>query len=262
MNNNLGTFPFGNPVLRVQQTDRIPKPVFILGVYSSAVFAQFKPANSKSTIKYLPIDNEPEIFWSGDEESAKKIISKIIIPKHAGRLIPELSSVNGILGRSLDKYYLIPLKLQRENVWICNLIPHVVLKKNERKSIKRYNEIHSTYNFPVADIPSKKDRWEYLTKKRFKEIIEELSQSKAGFMISLGQQPLKWFLQQYDHKLGNLLNGQDYGSMIEIQIETVKLKLIPLFHPRQLLKEKNRDTRVGLLHFDWLKNKAKKIKLL
>lgn len=35
----IGTFPFGEPVKAVTQTDRSEKDVFVLGVYASAVHA-------------------------------------------------------------------------------------------------------------------------------------------------------------------------------------------------------------------------------
>lgn len=259
---NYGTFPFGKKVLTVSQTDRTPKPVFVLGVYSSAVFAQFKQYNTDSVIRNIPIDNEPEIFWSGGQETVKKIIADIKLPKLTGKLLPETRVSNGLLGRMLDKYYLHPLKLQRDQVWICNLIPHLVTNKNNRKSIKRYNDLSSKLNLVKASIPTKKQRWDFITKKRLTEIIEEIFQSRAEVIISLGQQPLKWFFKEFDNDLGNLLSVQDYGLTTEVKIESVNFKLIPLFHPRQLLKEKNIDTRVGLLHYDWIKTKAKKIKLV
>ncbi len=37
----LGTFPFGQKVKEVVQKDRIPKQVFVLGVYASAVHARW-----------------------------------------------------------------------------------------------------------------------------------------------------------------------------------------------------------------------------
>jgi hypothetical protein len=261
-NSNLGVFPFGRKVLKVSQADRTPKPVFILGVYGSAVYAQFKAVNSEIPIRYLPVDNEPGIFWNGDKEAVKKIISEINLPKAVGKLTPEISSVNGIMGKAFDKYYLHPLKLTRDQIWICNLIPYIVLNKNERKSVRKYNNIHHEFNLPKAEIPAKKERWNYLTKKRFREIIEEIFLSRAEFIITLGQQPLKWFLQEYNSGVEKLLNVKDYGSFTKIQIESIKLNFIPLFHPRQLLKQKNIDSRVGLLHFDWIKTKSKKIKLL
>lgn len=260
--NDLGTFPFGNPVLRVEQTERVPKPVFILGVYGSAVYGQFKPRKSQVSIRYLPIANEPEICWSGGQDLVKNIISDLKIPKEAGKLFPELSIANGFIGKSLDKYFLNPLKIKREQVWICNLIPFHVLNKKERKSIKKYNDIHSELNLPKASIPTKKDRWNFINKKRFREIIEELFKSRAEVIITLGQQPLNWFLSEFDNNVDHLLNLKNYGALTEVQIESMKIKLLPLFHPKQLLKERNRDTRVGLLHYDWIKSKAKKIKMI
>jgi hypothetical protein len=38
--NQIGIFPFGQPVLEIVQADRTPKCVFVLGVYASAVHAQ------------------------------------------------------------------------------------------------------------------------------------------------------------------------------------------------------------------------------
>jgi hypothetical protein len=37
----IGTFPFGQLVQDVVQTDRTPKKVFVLGVYASAVHARW-----------------------------------------------------------------------------------------------------------------------------------------------------------------------------------------------------------------------------
>jgi hypothetical protein len=34
-------FPFGQPLHRLTQSDRTPKPVFVLGVYASAVHARW-----------------------------------------------------------------------------------------------------------------------------------------------------------------------------------------------------------------------------
>jgi hypothetical protein len=134
--------------------------------------------------------------------------------------------------------------------------------KNDRKSINRYNEIHKSLKAPEAVLPTKKDRWNYINKKRIREIIEEIFQSRSEFLITLGEQPLKWFLKSFNQEIGNLLNTKDYGTIKEAKLESIHLNLIPLFNPRQLLKEKNRESRVGLLHYDWMKNKARKIKLI
>ncbi len=260
-NHKLGTFPFGNQVIKVSQSDKTPKPVFVLGVYGSAVFAQFISKNQVSNILCLPVDNEPEIFWNGGLNEAKQIISKIKVPKHSGKLIAENEKLNGMLGKALDKYFLHPLKLDRSQVWLCNLFPHFVSNKNERRSVKSFNYIHATIKTPPAILPSKKNRWNYIGKVRFREVTEEIFQARPEYLVTLGEQPLKWLLKEFNPTVGNLLNVKNYGTITDINFDSIKLKLIPLFHPRQILKEKNRESRIGLLHYDWLKSKAKKIKI-
>ena len=82
MTQEIGTFPFGQPIMKVCQSDRTPKKVFILGVYASAVHAKWFDENEKEKVKALAVDSEPEIFWRG--ENAKEIIEEIKIPKGAG----------------------------------------------------------------------------------------------------------------------------------------------------------------------------------
>ena len=67
---NVGTFPFGQPVLRVVQRDRGPKRVFVLGVYASAVHARWIGPDGRQRIGAVAVASEPEIFWRGDEDEA------------------------------------------------------------------------------------------------------------------------------------------------------------------------------------------------
>ncbi len=73
MKSDIGTFPFGQPIQKVCQTDRTQKKVFVLGVYASAVHARWICPDKKTLIRALAVDSEPEIFWTG-ERHAKEII--------------------------------------------------------------------------------------------------------------------------------------------------------------------------------------------
>ena len=61
-------FPFGQPLKRVQQTDRTPKKVFVLGVYASAVHARWIDKEGRDKIKALAVASEPCIFWRGKRQ--------------------------------------------------------------------------------------------------------------------------------------------------------------------------------------------------
>lgn len=76
-------FPFGQQVHSLIQQDRTSKKVFVLGIYASAVHARWK-INGKTVCVALAVASEPRIFWDGNIEEAKAIISKIYIPKETG----------------------------------------------------------------------------------------------------------------------------------------------------------------------------------
>ena len=73
--NHLGTFPFGQPVKPVYQTDRSPKRVFVLGVYASAVHAKWIDSEGRQKVQALAVASEPYIFWRGD--GVEEIIEKL-----------------------------------------------------------------------------------------------------------------------------------------------------------------------------------------
>jgi hypothetical protein len=53
MEEELGTFPFGQPVRKVEQMDRSSKKVFVLGVYASAVHAKWIGSDGKEKVRAL-----------------------------------------------------------------------------------------------------------------------------------------------------------------------------------------------------------------
>ncbi len=130
-----GCFPFGQPVRIVEQADRTPKDVFVLGVYSSAVHARWRDARGKQVVAALAVASEPVIFWRG--EGAAEIIDRIDVPKEVGRLEPAASNLNGPSGRALDELYLGPLGITREHAWLCDLVPSSGKNPGQAKAIAR-----------------------------------------------------------------------------------------------------------------------------
>ena len=57
------SYPFGEKLTPVTQTDRTPKNVFVLGVYASAVHARWYGPNGKIRVRALAVASEPYIFW-------------------------------------------------------------------------------------------------------------------------------------------------------------------------------------------------------
>src|SRR5688572_19937487 len=97
-------FPFGQPLRTVEQTDRSPKKLFVLGVYASAVHARWIGADGKDIVKALAVASEPYIFWRGEEPA--KNIDQIKIPAEVGKLVPAAPKFNGPSGLALDQFIL------------------------------------------------------------------------------------------------------------------------------------------------------------
>ncbi|MFD1315260.1 hypothetical protein [Namhaeicola litoreus] len=255
-------FPFGQKLKKVEQKDRTPKRVFVLGVYASAVHARWEDKNGKQKVSALAIASEPEIFWTG--ENAEEIISKIIIPEQLGRLTaPPNKILNGPSGRALDSLFLEPLGFDRKTAWLCDLLPESRVNEKQRNAIDKHysNSIIEKFGLPKATIPDF-DKAELNNKIRRNEILEELENSKAENLILLGDLPIKWFLRFYDNRFSRLaqfgITENKYGRQHEIRINNKIYNVIPLCHPRQANRLGNSNAKWGNLHDNWMKEKQQK----
>ena len=254
----IGTFPFGQPVNEVIQRDRTPKHVFVLGVYASAVHARWINLNKKTVIKALAVASEPYIFWCG--ENAESIVQKIPIPKELGDLVPACQIYNGPSGRALDDFILNPLKLDRKEVWLCDLITHSCVNAKQLCAIKReYLPIAPQYGLVNPTVPSVPDS--LTDENRRKAILNELIESESRVLILLGDRPIKWFLSYYDSRWSKLsdfgIEGNLYGQLHDIELGGKKISVLPLSHLRQIARIGQSSDKWYNAHNKWRKQSAK-----
>ena len=255
-------FPFGKQLQKVEQQDKTPKEFFVLGVYASAVHACWRDNKGKQKIAALAVSSEPEIFWTG--ENADEIIRKIEIPEELGTLmVPRDSKLNGPSGRALDELFLKPLGQSRKSTWLCDLLPYSRVNENQKRAIENHytKEVVEKFKLNHATIPDF-DKSELNSSDRRLEILKELELSKAETIVLLGDLPIYWFLRFFDKKYSKLSQfGEDigtYGKVHEIKINSCIYKIIPLCHPRQAARLGSSSNKWGLLHDNWIKNKATK----
>jgi hypothetical protein len=254
------TFPFGQQVRKVIQQDRTKKRVFVLGVYASAVHAQWIDSNNKTKVKDLAVASEPYIFWRGD--NADEIIEQIDIPNELGKLIPANEQYNGPSGIALDELILKPLGLTRSDAWLCDLIPHSCVNPSQRKAIiNNYEPCVGQYKLPIPSVPEVPGQ---LTDgKRRAAILEELIASGANTLILLGDKPIIWFLKYYDQrwkKLSDFSQNEDsYGQLHSTQIKRKTFRILPLAHPRQIAKLGRSSAKWYEYHQTWMHQSAHKI---
>lgn len=248
-------FPFGCKIKRIQQINRTPKKAFILGVYASAVHARWIDSNGKTKVTALAVTSEPEIFWRG--ENADEIIAEITIPEELGKLtVPTKPELNGPSGRSLDRDFLSPLQLSRDEVWLCDLLPESRLNENQQKALAKHytDEVIIKYGLPRPTIPNFDPKELASPQWRF-EILQELEKSQAETIILLGDLPIYHLLRFYQPYYSCLSDfGDDltqYGQPRDLEINGKVYSVIALCHPRQAGKLGTYSTKWSTLHAQW-----------
>lgn len=251
------TFPFGESVTLVEQQDRTPKRVFVLGVYASAVHARWVDTTGKTVVTALAVASEPYIFWRGDD--VQVILDRIEVLPELGKLLPAAKNLNGPSGIALDEHFLHPLGIKREDTWLCDLVPHSCMNPGQRNAIERsYEPLMQKHGLPTVTLPPVPKQ--LADEARRNAILDELIASQAGTIILLGDEPIRWFLNIFDNswrKLGDF--GEDaetYGRLHPVQIRSKSYHVLPLVHPRQAARLGAHSQNWHDLHAGWVANSA------
>ena len=245
-------FPFGSRLREVVQTDRTPKLVFVLGVYASAVHAQWRGPDGKVLIRALAVASEPEIFWDGS--NAHEIISAITVPDGAGTLEPADARLNGPSGRSLDHDFLAPLGVDRSRAWLCDLVPHTCLNDGQAKALAReYEPRRKALRLPQVTLPPVPKTFAGPTRRA--EILNEIREASPSVLVLLGDKPIQAFLHAYVDRWSKLADfgdtPQTYGHLHRATLADLDLAVLPLAHPRQVSGLGRHSPRWRELHRAW-----------
>lgn len=229
-------YPFGEYVRPLVQEDRSPKKVFVLGVYASAVHAKWKKDNN-IVCQALAVASEPRIFWDGNPDEARAIISRIHIPEELGTLEPAGNHLNGPSAKVLDDHILRPLGFTRSDAWLCDCLPETRLNPSQAKVIEeRYDPLIEVYGLNEVTIPRRPSV--FCDEKRAEEIADELLQSQAELIVLLGDIPIEQFLRKVsDVSYSTLQEYADqygYGNLSDAVIRGKIFRVLPLAHPRQI----------------------------
>jgi hypothetical protein len=225
----IGVFPFGEEVHKVEQKDRTPKRVFILGVYASAVHARWIDADGGTVVRALAVASEPYIFWCG--EGANEIIQNIQIPPALGKLVPAAKQFNGPSGIALDELIIKPLGITREDTWLCDLVPHSCMNPAQKRTIeKNYLPLVEAYGLPLPTFPTVPRK--LTTETRRDEILNEIEESQAEVLVLLGDKPIQWFLKFHDDTWKRLSDFTEYGQLYSTLMNGRPMGIFPLAHPR------------------------------
>jgi uracil-DNA glycosylase len=257
----IGTFPFGRPIETLTQQDRSPKRVFILGVYPSAVYARWLDEEGTTLLGAVAVASEPEIAWRG--EGLDEIVASIPVPAGAGSLVPAGDNMNGPSGAAVDELFLGPLGLTRSDAWMCDLVPYSCKNNRQATALKRaYDKRATKLGLPAYDWPSVPEQ--LADDARRAEIADEIAQAAPDMIITLGDQPLRWFANYYGSKSKLSAYGEtrdEYGRFGEVRIGKRTMALLPLAHPRQVARLGSHSATLAALHEHWIRHVAPELLL-
>jgi len=252
----IGTFPFGGTIERVVQVDRGPKRAFVLGIYASAVFARWLAEDGSTLVSAAAVASEPEPFWRG--ENAQEIVASVPLPPGAGRLEVAGDNLNGATGIALDALFLAPLGLERFETWMCDLVPYSC------KTPRQANALAKVYDRRAAKLGLPEYDWPLLPEdltdtQRREEIAAEVLEASPDLLITLGDQPLRWFTSYFGSR-GKLEaygeTRESYGRFHEITIGRRTMVHLPLAHPRHVARGGGYAAKLGELHDYWAREVA------
>ena len=247
------SFPFGQKLHPLVQEDRSPKKVFVLGVYASAVHARWK-RDGQIVCQALAVASEPRIFWDGDPEEARAIISTISLPDELGTLEPAGRQLNGPSAKVLDENILAPLGFSRADAWLCDCLPETRLNPSQVKALRsKYIPLMEEYALPPVTIPTRPSV--FCTAERSKEISEELMESQAELLVLLGDIPISQYLKRVADipysTLGEYVELYGYGNPTETVINGKVIRVLPLAHPRQIGALGTHSEKWFMTHRQW-----------
>jgi uracil-DNA glycosylase len=220
-------------------------------VYASAVHARWVAEDHKTIISALAVASEPEIFWRGNDVDA--LIERIPVPPGAGHLVAASKTLNGPSGVTLDSMFLKPLGITRRDTWLCDLLPESRCNPRQQAAIKReYDPRRETLSLPAYNFPAVPPI--LASAARRLEIEDEILAALPEVLVTLGDQPLKWFAQHYGSYPALGLYGntpETYGRLHDLEIAGHALQLLPLVHPRQAGRLGSHSAMWSELHVHW-----------
>jgi uracil-DNA glycosylase len=114
------------------------------------------------------------------------------------------------------------------------------------------------YNLPIPSVPLKPRKLSDQTRRN--QIVDEIIESQAHYLILLGDEPIQWFLKFFDNRWKRLADfgttEESYGNLHDTRIDSVDLQILPLTHPRQVSKLGRHSEKWYQAHQVWLKKKA------
>ena len=204
-------FPFGqSSTARPPRKPDGPAELFVLGVYPSALHVGWTPpawAAGKPGIRAigaLAVDNEPVVFWDGDDPSADVLVDQwrtavnFVSGDHAGAWGHVKAQGNGTSGRGVVERVLEPLGVEPSTTWFTDAIDRFFIKKGTKRRpgqaeamADRYGPFAQEVGLPPATLPRRPTRAALVklaAAEHRERLVNELTTAAAPLVVTLGEE--------------------------------------------------------------------------
>lgn len=232
----LGTFPFGRPLLPRVPSDG-PKRCFLLGAYPSALHIRWTPPlGGGRRVQALAVDNEPEPFWNGSNESERVDAWRKGVGwnESFGDAAPA-AELNGSSGRAVEEGWLTPLGLDRSEVWLTDCLDTYHLSEPMAKAIDSvYTPFAQAHDLPAAELPRHPDEEVIVRGAQNERLRAELAAAQPEILITLGNAALR-VMRSLTGTAGptSLVRDANYGSRLSTKLDGRSVTWYALVHPGQ-----------------------------
>lgn len=230
-------FPFGAVVRECVPNNVGASDVFVLGAYPSALYITWTPPTTLGlrSVSALPVDNEPEPFWSGAD-----VVDRFEAWQAAVGWEPEYGEAsaterfNGTSGRWVETNVLDRLGVDREQAWITDCLTTYRMSNGVEKAI-------SAVFLPFAETvgieaertpqlerhPSENEIVREALAIHRARIKRELESAHPQIAISLGNAAMRVLRNLLGDPGPDRLDPSHYGRVIEVD----GLRWYALAHP-------------------------------
>jgi hypothetical protein len=228
-------FPFGAPVVDSTPSASSPRKYFILGAFPSALHVRW--AGSDGTkIGALPVDNEPEPFWDGEDAELRVEKWKAAIDFQEAWGTVKAAS-NGGAGKWFDKFIIAPLRIARADCWITDCLTTYRMSTGGMTAIgERFVPWAAANGLPAPTLRNHPNETaivkEALTA-RVKEIRAEIIACQPETIVTLGNSALRVLRTVVDSHDGAPISGLEtryFGSPATATIDDRAMQWLPLAH--------------------------------
>jgi hypothetical protein len=234
----VGIFPFGRPVYPCTPLADGRRQLFVLGAYPSALHVRWGPPPGWRVVQALAIDNEPEPFWTGDDQGDRVKAWAIDRKWQAewGSIEP-VKDLNGSSGKWIEEKVRLRLGISRSDAWISDCLDTYRASTSMHSAIQTvYQPFAQTHGLPAASLlehPSEDRIVGEAKAQHLKRLLGELDASRPEQVVTLGDAALRVFRRLLDDEVGpkRLAADDGYGTPVDGAIAGDAVRWHPLAHP-------------------------------